>query len=48
MSKRKEEQLATALCQIQGIADTLDQEMMRRMARGNYIAIARSLQGHIV
>jgi hypothetical protein len=34
--------------QIQGIADGIDQQMMLRMARGNYDAMAKTLQGYLV
>ena len=47
VSKKKEEQIIAAVNQIQGIADTIDQDMMRRMARGNYDAMWKTLQGWV-
>jgi len=32
----------------QGIADTIDKQMMLRMARGNYDSMAKTLQGYLV
>ena len=48
IAKKKEEQIAAAVQRIQGIADTIDQSMMIKMARGNYDAMAKTLQGYLV
>jgi hypothetical protein len=48
ISKKKEEQIVAAVNQIQGIADNINQEMMLKMAKGNYDAMAKSLQGYLV
>ena len=48
VGKKKEEQLVAAVNRIQGIADSIDQKQMKRMARGNYEAMTKSLQGYIV
>ena len=48
ISKKKEEQIVAAVNQIQGIADNVNQEMMIRMARGNYDAMVKTLQGYLV
>ena len=48
ISKKKEEQIVAAVDRIQGIADSIDQQMMLRMARGNYDAMAKTLQGYLV
>ena len=48
VSKKKEEQIVAAVDRIQGIADHIDQEMMIRMARGNYDSMVKTLQGHLV
>ena len=48
ISKKKEEQIVAAVNQIQGIADNINQEMMLKMAKGNYDAMAKALQGYLV
>ena len=48
VSKKKEEQIVAAVNQIQGIADNINQEMMLKMAKGNYDAMAKALQGYLV
>lgn len=48
VSKRKEEQIVAAVNRIQGIADNVDQAMMLKMARGNYDAMTKALQGYLV
>ena len=48
IAKKKEDQITAAVHRIQGIADTVDQSMMIRMARGNYDAMAKTLQGYLV
>ena len=48
ISKKKEEQIVAAVNQIQGIADNVNQEMMIRMARGNYDSMVKTLQGYLV
>ena len=48
VSKRKEEQIVAAVNRVQGIADAIDQAMMVRMARGNYDAMVKTLQGYLV
>ena len=48
VSKKKEEQIKAAVNQIQGIADTINQAKMVRMARGNYDAMLKTLQGYLV
>ena len=48
VSMRKEEQIVAAVNRVQGIADSIDQAMMVRMARGNYDAMVKTLQGYLV
>ena len=48
VSQKKDDQIKHAVNQIQGIADTIDQSKMIRMARGNYDAMAKTLQGYLV
>ncbi len=48
VSKKKEEQITAAVNRIQGIADGINQEMMVKMARGNYDAMMKTLQGYLV
>lgn len=48
VTMRKDEQVAAAVEHIKSIADGVDQEMMRRMSRGNYDSMTKSLQGFIV
>jgi len=37
-----------AVDRIQGIADQMEKSLMIRMAKGNYEAMAKSLQGYLV
>ena len=46
--KKKEDQIQAAVERIQGIADNINQEMMLKMARGNYDAMVKTLQGYLV
>ncbi len=48
VSKKKEEQITAAVNRIQGIADSINQDMMVKMARGNYDAMLKTLQGYLV
>ena len=48
IAKKKEEQITAAVQRIQGIADTIDQAKMIRMARGNYDSMVKTLQGYLV
>ena len=48
ISKKKEDQIKAAVERIQGIADNINQEMMLKMARGNYDAMTKTLQGYLV
>ncbi len=48
ISKKKEEQIIAAVDRIQGIADGINQDKMIKMARGNYDAMAKTLQGYLV
>ena len=48
IAKKKEEQIAAAVQRIQGIADTIDQAKMIRMAKVNYDSMVKKLQGYLV
>ena len=48
VSKKKEEEIIAAVNRIQGIADHINQEMMVRMAKGNFDTMAKALQGYLV
>ena len=48
IAKKKDDQIKAAVDPIQGIADTIDKQMMLRMARGNYDSMAKTLQGYLV
>ena len=48
IAKKKEDQIKAAVDRIQGIADTINQRMMLKMARGNYDSMVKTLQGYLV
>ena len=47
-NKKTDEKIVDAVDMIQGIADGLDQEMMKRVARCNYKTMSLTLRGHLV
>ena len=48
ISKKKEEQLLATINSINAIAAGLNQDLMKRIARCNYEAMTKTLQGYIV
>ena len=48
IAKKKEDQLLATIDAINGIADNLNQDLMRKLARCNYEAMTRTLQGYVV
>jgi transposase len=48
IAKKKDEQLIATIHAINGIAANLNPDLMRKLARCNYEAMTRTLQGYIV
>ena len=48
ISRKKEDQLLATVDAIKEIANNLDQDLMKRIARCNYEAITKTLRGYIV
>ena len=48
VSKKKEDQLAATMHAINGICNNLNQDLMRKLARCNYEAMTKTLQGYLV
>jgi hypothetical protein len=48
IAKKKEDQLIATIHAINGIAANLNSDLMKRIARCNYEAMTRTLQGYIV
>ena len=48
IAKKKEEELTATINAINAIAEDLNQDLMRRIARCNYEAMTKTLQGYIV
>jgi len=48
IGRKKEDQLLATVDAINGIANNLDQDLMKRIARCNYEAMTKTLQGYIV
>ena len=48
IARKKEDQLAATIDAINGIANGLNQDLMRKLARCNYEAMTRTLQGYVV
>ncbi len=47
-AKKTESQITAAINMINEIADTLDHNMLLRMARSNYTTMAQSMRGYLV
>lgn len=48
ISRKKEDQLVATVDAVKGIAANLNQDLMRKIARCNYEAMTKTLQGYIV
>ena len=48
IAKKKDDQLAETINAINGIAQQLNPDTMKKIARSNYEAMTKTLQGYIV
>ena len=47
-AKKTDQQIAAAIAMINEIADSLDHQMLLRMARSNFTTMAQSMRGYLV